>query len=337
MSILKHKIGFLGAGTWGYCLASLLAQNGHHVVVWSRNGSLVKRLNETGEHPKLPGSSTKGEISFTEDLQSAVTGKDMLIEAVTSKGIRPVFTEIKKLLIPTCPIVLTSKGIEQKSELLFSDLLLEIFGEEIKDQIGCLMGPSHAEEVVQRLPTAVVASAYLPEVAEQIASVFRTSYFRVYPNSDMQGVQFGAAMKNIIAIACGIADGLGFGDNTKAALMTRGLHEIKKLAVVKGALPKTLDGLAGMGDLCVTCLSTHSRNYRFGHLIAEGLSLEAAQEKIGAAVEGAYTVVSAFQMGGHHRIELPITEAVHQVLYEKVAPMHAVYALMNRTTKEEHL
>lgn len=331
------KIGYLGSGTWGFCLATLLAQNGHDCVVWARSPELVLQLNETKEHPDLPGFKATGSIYFTSNIKEALTGKDMIVESVTSAGIRPVFEEVKKWIDPRCPIVLTSKGIEQKSELLLSEVILDVLGPDSKDLIGCLLGPSHAEEVVKKLPTSVVASAFHPDVMNAIRDAFINPTFRVYPNSDMNGVQFGAAMKNIIAIACGISDGLGFGDNTKAALMTRGLHEIRKLSVTKGARPETLNGLAGMGDLCVTCLSTHSRNYRFGRLIAQGLSPKEAKEKISVAVEGAYTAVSAMQLGKHHRIDLPLTAAVYSILYENVPPLNAVKLLLQRVTKEEHL
>ena len=203
--------------------------------------------------------------------------------------------------------------------------------------VGCLSGPSLADEVVQNLPTSVVCSAYEPAVAKLIQELFTTPTFRIYPNNDIRGVCFGGAMKNIVAIACGIADGLGCGDNTKAALMTRGLHEIKKLSLTKDCKPETLNGLSGMGDLCVTCLSKHSRNYRLGHLIAEGMTPEAAKLKIGMAVEGIYSCVSARQLAHLHKVLVPITEATYSILYEGLDPRVAVKALLTRAIKEEHL
>jgi glycerol-3-phosphate dehydrogenase (NAD(P)+) len=234
-------------------------------------------------------------------------------------------------------MIITSKGIEQNSGLLLPEVLVEVLGEEVRPYIGCLSGPSHAEEVVQRLPTSVVSSSYDPSFMHRIVEVFSSSFFRVYPNADIHGVSFGGAMKNIIAIACGISDGLGFGDNTKAALMTRGLHEIRKLSAVKGCNPETLNGLSGLGDLCVTCLSKLSRNYSFGRLIAEGLDPQSAKEKIGMVVEGAYTCVSALQLGRKSSIAIPITEAVHSIIYEHLNPQQAVRALLQRAIKEEHL
>src|SRR5271156_6703933 len=198
----------------------------------------------------------------------------------------------------------------------------------MRKNICCLSGPSHAEEVIQKLPTSVVVASYDPNLMRQIVEIFNTPFFRVYPNADMNGVAFGGAMKNIIAIACGISDGLGFGDNTKAALMTRGLHEIRKLAVTKGCNPETLNGLSGMGDLCVTCLSKLSRNYMFGRLIAEDLDPQVAQEKIGMVVEGAYTCVSALQLAQKNHIAVPITQAVYSILYDGLNPRDAVKSLL---------
>lgn len=221
--------------------------------------------------------------------------------------------------------------------MLLPELILELFGPSFKDKIGCLSGPSHAEEVIEKLPTSVVSASYDSPLMGEIRDIFATPFFRIYPNGDMHGVAFGGAMKNIIAIACGISDGLGFGDNTKAALMTRGLHEIRKLSVTKGARSETLNGLSGLGDLCVTCLSKLSRNYKFGRLIAEGLSPESAKQKIGMVVEGAYTCVSALQLGGKAGIEVPITAAVCAILYEGLNPRDAVRSLLQRAIKEEHL
>ena len=261
----------------------------------------------------------------------------MIVESVTSSGIRPLFKRILELGPIDCPIVITSKGIEQGTGLLLPEVVSQILGVEESPLVGCLSGPSHAEEVIQHLPTSVVCSAYDANVMKLIHELFTTPSFRIYPNSDIRGVSFGGAMKNIIAIACGIADGLGCGDNTKAALMTRGLHEIKKLSTVKHCKPETLNGLSGMGDLCVTCLSRHSRNYRLGRLIAEGFSPEGARQIIGMAVEGIYSCVSARELGLKHHIPVPITDATYAIIYENLDPRVAVKALLTRTIKEEHL
>lgn len=328
------KITCLGAGTWGFSIACLLANNGHKVTVWARDKDQVKKMKITRQQPKLPGFKAPESILFTDDLALAVKSADLIVESITSSGIRSIFSAISDIRPKICPIVVTSKGIEQNTGLLLHEVIAEFFP---KEKIGCISGPSHAEEVIKGLPTSVVCSAYNPDVMMQIKKAFNSSIFRVYPNSDICGVSFGGAMKNIIAIACGISDGLGFGDNTKAALMTRGLHEMRKLCPTKKGEPETLNGLSGMGDLCVTCLSTLSRNYRFGNLIAEGLSPLEAKTMIGMVVEGMYTCVSALQLGKKHHIALPITEATHSVIFEGVNPKDAVKALLTREIKQEHL
>jgi glycerol-3-phosphate dehydrogenase (NAD(P)+) len=294
-------------------------------------------LSKKKEHPKLPRMKPEEKLTFTSDLSEALRGCKILIESVTSKGIRPVFEQVLAAGGVDCPIVVTSKGIEQNSGLLLPEVVIQVLGEKMRSQICCLSGPSHAEEVVQKLPTSVVCASPNVSLMNEVVELFATPYFRVYPNSDVSGVAFGGAMKNIIAIACGISDGLGFGDNTKAALMTRGLHEIRKLASTTGCRQETLNGLSGMGDLCVTCLSKLSRNYMFGRLIAEGLDAIEAREKIGMVVEGAYSCVSALQLAQKAKIEVPITEAIYAILYEKLDPRDAVRGLLQRAIKEEHL
>lgn len=333
----KKKVGYLGAGLWGYCLASLLASKGHELVIWSTDGGLVERMNSGGEHPHLKGAHNLPTMRLTTDLSEALGGVDFLVEAVTSAGLRPVFEQVRAIGVPSCPLILTSKGIEQGSGMLLTEVLLAVLGEEHRHQIGCLTGPSIAVEVAKGLPASVVCAAFDNKVMMATRDLFATEAFRVYPNADISGAEFGGAMKNIIAIACGISDGLGFGDNTKAAIMTRGLHEIRKLAETKGCLPETLNGLAGMGDLCVTCLSRHSRNYRFGYLLAEGLAPEEAKHRIGMVVEGAYCCVSALELAKRAKIPVPITEVVYRIIYEGLQPADAVRSLLQRTVKEEHL
>lgn len=331
------KIAYLGAGTWGFCLASLLAGNGHEVILWTANPEFAKLLSKKREHPKLPHFKIHDKVRITSDLSETLQGAEMLVESVTSTGIRPICEQVLALGGVQCPIVITSKGIEQNSGLLLPEVILQVMGEDHRQFIGCLSGPSHAEEVIKDLPTSIVCSAYEKKPMLQIHDAFNTRFFRIYPNADINGVSFGGAMKNIIAIACGISDGLGFGDNTKAALMTRGLHEMRKLAPVKGCNPETLNGLSGMGDLCVTCMSKLSRNYKFGRLIADGLDPQTAKEKIGMVVEGIYTCVSALQLGQKHHIPVPITQAIYSILYEDLNPRDAVKNLLQRAIKEEHL
>ncbi len=328
------KIAYLGAGTWGFALASILAQNGHEVVVWTKEEPFAALLQKTRAHPKLPGILIDSSVVFTSDLKKALDGAEVIVESVTSSGVRPVFEAVGKVNIP---IILTSKGIEQGTGLLLPEVVSDILGVPNSPLVGCLSGPSHAEEVIQNMPTSVVCAAYDPSLTKLICELFTTPTFRIYPNADIHGVCFGGAMKNIIAIACGISDGLSGSDNAKAALMTRGLHEIRKLSVVKGAKPETLNGLSGMGDLCVTCMSTLSRNYRFGKLIAEGFSPEGARQKIGMAVEGVYTCVSAYELGQKYHIPIPVTEATYGVIFKGLDPRVAVKALLTRAIKEEHL
>lgn len=331
------KIGYFGAGSWGISLAAILAKNGHEVIVWTRSSDFSNKLSNSRAHPKLPHFQIPENLFFTSDLKEAVEGVEVIIESITSAGIRPVFEEVFTIREANIPVILTSKGIEQNTGLLLPEVLCELMGKESKNLIGCLSGPSHAEEVATDHPTSVVCSAYSNEVIKLILELFTTPLVRIYPNTDLHGVCFGGAMKNIIAIACGLSDGLGFGGNTKAALMTRGLHEIRKLSVVKECDPDTLNGLSGLGDLIVTCLSTLSRNYRFGWLLADGKSPEEAKKKIGMAVEGSYTSVSAFQLSRKSGIEAPISEATYAIIYEGMDPQEAVKSLLTRTVKQEHL
>lgn len=330
------KIGYLGGGAWGFCLATLLAENGHHVQLWSGRDELTQALREKGKHPKLDYPVDQN-IHLCDTLEEAISGVDMIVESVTAEGVRPVFEQLSKTGGVLCPIVLTSKGIEQKTGLLLHEVAIEVLGKEYKDQIGCLSGPTLANEVIKKQPTSAVGAAYNREIIPQIVEAFTTDYFRVYPNEDIRGVSFGGAMKNIIAIACGISDGLGYGENSKAAIMTRGLHEIRKLAFALNYNIETVNGLSGMGDLCVTCASPLSRNNRFGTLVAKGKGVEEAKEEIGMVVEGLYSCFSAYELGKKLSVPLPITEAVCAIALGKLSPKDAVKLLLNREVKQEHL
>lgn len=329
------KIAYLGMGSWGFCLASLLASKGYKISCWTTKAELAKRLNTGGDHPLLPGHRPLGEMSFSTELAKVLEGADFIVESVTSAGLRPVLTKLRNLSIPKRPLVLTSKGIEQNTGIILSEVVVEIFGEEFRPLVGSISGPSYASEVIKGLPTAVVGSAYDPTTMQEVCELFHTETFRVYPNADMKGIAYGGALKNVIAIACGIAEGIGLGYSSRAALMTRGLNEIRKLAKAAGANEATLNGLAGMGDLCLTCSSMISRNYRFGHLIAEGVEIEKAKEKIGMVVEGLYTCVSALQVSKKLNVPMPIAEVVYKIAHEQLKPIEAVKLLMQREIKDE--
>lgn len=331
------KIAYLGTGAWGFCLASLIASKGHRVVSWSTKKDLVARLEETREHESLPGHKSPGDMQFTTDLAAALSQADIVVEAVTSSGVRPVFEKVKALGGLKCPIILTSKGIEQKTGLILPEVVLEVLGNESRDLIGVMSGPSFAHDVIRGLPTSVVGTGYSQEAIDNVLELFTTKTFRVYPNTDIVGVCYGGALKNIIAIACGISEGLALGQSSSAALMTRGLHEISKLAREYGARLETLYGLSGMGDLCMTSSSLLSRNFRFGHMLAQGMSTESAKEKIGMVVEGTYSTVAALELSQKAGVAMPITEMVYKITYEGLDPMQAALELMQRTIKEEHL
>ena len=329
------KICYLGCGAWGLVLANLAADNGHDVVIWSIEEDVLDSIAAGQGHPKFPSYHLSKRLNVEKDLEKAVYDADVIIESVTTKGIRPVFLKIKKLGGVNCPIILTSKGIEQDTGLLLPEIILEVLGQDYRMQIGQLSGPTLADEVMAKHPTSAVAAAYSKKVAELIQELFTSSYFRLYLSDDVNGVALGGSIKNVMAIASGIAEGLGYGYNTKSAIISRGLHEMKRLASCKGAKEETLNGLAGLGDLCVTCMSSLSRNYRFGHMIGAGMTTEEAKKKINMVVEGASTVVSAKQLGEKYRLDLPITNAVYSVLIDGLDPKEAVRRLLNRELKEE--
>lgn len=334
---MTEKIAYLGMGIWGFCLATLLAKKGFRVQGWSRNPQLITELQQKQRHPRAPEIPIPPNLTFSTDLAETLEGASMIIEGVSSAGIRPIAKQLKQISPLSVPFVITSKGIEQNTGLLLSEIMLEVFGNSAKQYLGYLSGPSIAKEVLKNCPCSVVISAYDPETLKHIHQAFATPTFRVYPNTDVKGVALGGALKNIIAIACGISEGFHFGNNAKAGLVTRGLHEMRKLASIMGCRPETLNGLAGLGDLCVTCFSEFSRNLQFGKLIAEGYTLEQAKEKIGMVVEGAYTALSAHQIAQHHHIEMPITTGIYRVLYENLDLQEGIAMLLQRSTKEEYL
>ncbi|MBF5050538.1 Glycerol-3-phosphate dehydrogenase [NAD(P)+] [Candidatus Clavichlamydia salmonicola] len=335
---MQKNIAYLGIGAWGFCLASLLAKQGHLVKMWSHRSDIIQFLSSKKEHPKFPGVPISPNLSFSNDLTATLDSVDLIIESVSSQGIRPVCNQIKDSITSlSCPFVLTSKGIEQDSQLLLSEIAQEILGPESTAFIGSLSGPSIAGEVMKGLPCSVVCSSYNPDILPLIQETFSSESFRVYPNADIKGVELGGALKNVIAIAAGISDGMNLGYNAKSGLVTRGLHEIRKLGRALGCKDTTITGLSGMGDLCVTCFCGLSRNYSFGQLLAQGTTVESAKEQIGMVVEGAYTVVSAMQMAATHHIDMPIIKGIFNVIYKKQSSIHALKLLLSREIKEEHL
>ncbi|MBC7324672.1 MAG: NAD(P)H-dependent glycerol-3-phosphate dehydrogenase [Moorella sp. (in: Bacteria)] len=322
----------LGAGSWGTALAILLARKGFQVRLWARRQELVTRLVETGENKAyLPGVKLLPGIKPTADLGEAIAAAGLVVLSVPSHAVRLTARRIKPLLPEGVIVVNTAKGLELDSKKRLSEVLIE----EGLRQIAVLSGPSHAEEVGRGLPTSVVVAARDRYTAEYVQDIFMDATFRVYTNSDLVGVEFGGALKNTIALATGIADGLGLGDNARAALMTRGMAEIARLGVALGGKAMTFAGLSGIGDLIVTCTSMHSRNRRAGIQLGEGKTLAEVLAGMGMVVEGVRTTAAARDLARYHRIRMPITEEIYQVLYEGKAARDCVAALMKRPRTHE--
>ncbi len=328
------KVSVIGAGSWGTALTYVLDKNGHDVTVWSILEEEVRMLQEKHEHvDKLPGVKLSENIKFTTNLQEAIQGMDMMVLAVPSPYIRSTSKSMAPYVAEGQLIVNVAKGIEEITLMT----LPEIIQEEIPQaKVAVLSGPSHAEEVGIGLPTTVVAGAKSRKVAEYIQSLFMNESFRVYTSPDMIGIELGAALKNVIALAAGMADGLGYGDNTKAALITRGIKEISRLAIAMGAKPETLSGLSGMGDLIVTCASKHSRNRKAGMLMGQGCSMEEAMDQVKMVVEGVYSAKAAIGLSRKYGVSMPIIEQVNAVLFEGYPVKDAVLNLMLRDRKTEH-
>ncbi len=327
------KITLCGGGSWGTAIARLLSNKGHELNFYIRNKEVIEDIRKNKENTKyLPGAKFEKEINLTNNLDSVLEDIEVFIIAVPTSSIREVLTSIKDKISKDVIIVNLSKGIEVES----LDRISEISSEILKDNpFVALSGPSHAEEVGKDIPTTLVASSENLKVAQTIQHEFSTPIFRIYTNPDLVGVEMGGALKNIIALAAGMNDGLAYGDNSKAALMTRGIYEMSKLGISLGANPHTFNGLSGIGDLIVTCTSMHSRNRRAGILIGEGKSMEEACNEVGQVVEGVKTVKSAYKLAKLKNIEMPITNALYKVLYEGYDPNKAVYELMTRENKDE--
>lgn len=329
-----EKIAVIGAGSWGIALAQLLNHNGHEVTVWSIIESEIKMLQEKHEHvDKLPGVSLSDKIQFTSNLKEAVLGKQVLVLAVPSPFTRSTANMMKDYITEEQIIVNVAKGIEEATLMTLS----QIVEEEIPQAtVAVLSGPSHAEEVGRGIPTTIVVGAKDKKVAEYLQNVFMRDVFRVYISPDVLGIELGAALKNVVALAAGIADGLGYGDNTKAALITRGITEISRLGMAMGGKYETFSGLSGIGDLIVTCASMHSRNRRAGILIGQGKTMEEAMKEVKMVVEGVYSAKAAMGLAKKYNVQIPIIEQVNLVLFENKSAADAMKDLMGRDKKLEH-
>ena len=328
------KVSILGAGSWGTALSVVLSDNGHEVTIWSIDEKEIKMLNEEHEHKdKLPGVVLPDSMIFTTDLKMACHDKDLLVLAVPSVYTRSTAQLMSPHIEKNQIIVNVAKGIEENSLMTLSDI--------IENEIPCakvavMSGPSHAEEVGRRIPTTCVVGAKQKETAEFVQNIFMNKIFRVYISPDVLGIELGGALKNVVALAAGMADGLGYGDNTKAALITRGMAEISRLGVKMGGKAETFAGLTGIGDLVVTCASMHSRNRRAGILIGQGKSMNEAMDEVHMVVEGVYSAKAALALSKKYKVEVPIIEKVNEVLFDGISAADAVTELMNRQRKEEY-
>ena len=327
------NIGILGGGSWGTAIANVLGNKNFELDFYMRDGKTAAQINEDRVNNKyLPGIHLSNNINAGTDLEKVCADKKFLVFAVPTNSARTVANEIKDFIEPETIIINLAKGIEENTHLRVSEIIGEVLPE---NPFVALSGPSHAEEVARNVPTAVVAASKDIEVAQTVQDLFLTDMFRVYTNTDLVGVEIGGALKNIIALAAGMNDGLKYGDNTKAMLMTRGTYEMSKLGIKLGANPHTFHGLTGIGDLIVTCTSMHSRNRRCGLYIGEGMKVEDAIKKVGMVVEGIKTTKSAYELSKQYGVEMPITEKLYHVLYEDYDAKKAVLALMRREKKEE--
>lgn len=328
------KIGMIGAGGWALALSVLLNNNGHEVTVWSKLSSEIESIRMDGENKKsLPGIPISKDIKLTTDLRECAEGKDFLVMAVASPYVRATSKELAELNIPNLKIVNVAKGIEDGTLMTMTEIILE----EINDaKVAVLSGPSHAEEVGRGIPTSCVIGAEEKDFAEYLQNIFNSDVFRIYINPDVLGIEVGGSLKNVIALAAGVVDGLNYGDNTKAALITRGILEISRLGVAMGCSMETFYGLSGLGDLIVTCGSMHSRNRRAGILIGQGKSMNEAMEEVKMVVEGVYSTKSAYSLAKKYNIDMPIINKVYSVLFEGENANDGVLELMNRIPTTEN-
>lgn len=330
------KTAVLVAGSWGTAIASVLADNGHDVIIWTRRAEQADEINREHTNAKyLPGIRLSERIRATTSLEEAVSGTDAVVLAATSASMREVAAQLKPHLQPDTLLIHAAKGFEAETLKRMTEVIAEEIPQTDRRQIVVLSGPSHAEEVVVQCPTTTVVAAEDVTAAEAAQDLLMNAYFRVYTNPDVTGVEVGGALKNIIALGAGMSDGLGYGDNAKAALMTRGLAEIARLGTVMGANPLTFAGLAGIGDLIVTCTSRHSRNWRAGYMLGQGATLQEVLDKMQMVVEGVKTTSAAFALSKSYKVSMPITNVLYAVLFKGKTPKEAVEEHMGRLRTHE--
>ena len=327
------KTTIFGCGSWGTSIALLLSDNGYDVTLWSKFEDEGKILKETRKNPLLGGILIPDSIFVTSDIAEAVSEAEAAVIAVPSYGLRETAVMLSGKLKKDCVVICMSKGIEKDTSSLFTSILREALGKEAL--ISAVSGPTHAEEVARRIPTACVAASEDISTAMRVQNLLMNDYLRVYTSTDVVGVELGAALKNVIALGAGICVGLGFGDNTMAMIITRGLAEIAELCVKMGGSKETLAGLAGLGDLMVTCISEYSRNRRAGVFIGKGMSADEAMHEVGAVVEGYYAAKAAKELSEKMDVDMPICLETYRVLYEDKAPMTALRDLMGRSRRSE--
>ncbi len=331
-----QRIAIFGAGSWGTALAISLAQQGQRVTLWARRAEAAETLRTKRENTTyLPGAALPASVQISSNLETVASEHNVWVVAIPSQAVRSLAERLVPFAAPSRIVVSVTKGIENRTLKTMTEVLSEVLPTIPKQHFVALYGPSHAEEVAAGQPTTLVAAARRATVAEVVQQLFMSRRLRVYANDDIRGVEIGGSVKNVLAIAAGIGDGIGYGDNAKAALITRGMAEIQRLGIALGAQPQTFTGLTGIGDLVVTCMSQHSRNRYLGQEIGQGKSLEEIEAGMKMVAEGVRTTDSAYELARREGVEMPITEAVYGILFEGKDPTAAVSELMTRSAKHE--